>query len=500
MLALLRWLVRFVFDAALLVVLVAGLGLAAYVFYVPGWIEDQVRTALADRGLDDANFELVSLGYDTVELRDVRLSADPNAMSIGSVRVVFDPLALWSRRIDRVAIRDLRWRIACADGKVDLGPIAQLIGNANSMEGPSWSVGDLAIRDSMVTLDYDNRTWRLPLDTRAEADANAPYTVRYDADGGRLVVDLPGGLVTDDTLAGRWIGNELGAEVSGRAGASASVGLDGAVRAEVVMDDIDAGYTTDSAEPTTYRVEGLRGRVALAGVDPLATEPGQQLHWDRLELGEIVFARGVLRFTMESPDSVLVEKLHWTGEDGGRFWAMALRFDPSAPDVSVDLFVEQASLDAWLPRLTLDYATGRGRLTGRVPFRIRTQPALRLALGQGYLHATDAGRVSIEDPNTIDRMLTQGGLASEGPDAYPALVRRRLVQSLQRFEYDQLSFVMSEEGGQPVLTVHVAGQGADNGQEVNLTMNFTGYQDALDLALRMQLGLRRATDRLFGGR
>ncbi len=503
MMRLVRWLLRLVVDAVVIAVVIVAAGVAAYFAYLPTWAEGQVRGALADAGLTDANFALAAVTYEAIELRDVRLTGDPNAWSARSIRVTFDAGGVWDRRIERVEVDGLRWSVAYADGELDPGPVARLLGDANAAsEGPGWSLGAVSVTDSIVWLAYAGRRWSLPIDTGEGGDPNAAYTVRFDRGARTLHVEVPTRTLEPDDLISTLLRREAKLDVAGRAGASIDVDMTGRARAHVDLDGVDATYTADAAdadEPAGYGVVGLTGRVAFDGLTPPRTAPGQQLHWRTLGLGELSFGRGVVRFTLEGRRSVLIEKLDWQGIDGGRFWAMAMRLDPQLPDVNIDLFVEQAPLGEWLPILTLGRATGSGAVSGRLPFRVRLEPTPRIALGRGYLYAVDPGQVRIEQVDAIDAMLERGGLAASGPDAYPQVVRRRLVQSLQDFAYDHLSFVMTERDGVPTLTIRAVGRGAASGQEVNLTMNFTGYQDLIDFALRLQLGLKRAGDAAWRG-
>jgi hypothetical protein len=247
-----------------------------------------------------------------------------------------------------------------------------------------------------------------------------------------------------------------------------------------------------------YAVTGIQGALRLTGFNPLRTPGGQRLTWQGLRIGDVEFGLGAARVTLESPQSLLVEYLSTETPDAGRLWTTSFRFDPDAADLSTNLFLEGVAIGRWLPLLSRGNAAGSGRLFGRLPLRIQFEPRLRFAFGRGEVYAVGGGRLQIRNEKLIDHILAQQDQARD-PQVMRAL-RQKLVQALQDFGFSKLSFVFTQEPeasgeSEPVLRVHLLGDGEQQDPPMEFTVNFRGYQKAIDLILQQHLGLSGAGER-----
>lgn len=522
-----RFITRWFVDIAVFIVVIVAAVVVVYRVALPGWVEGQVRELLAERGLPDARFELTRVSLGGAELTALQLGDDAEAFAAKRVALRFNIVDLLFHQVDGIAIDGLRWRITYADGAVDLGPVGTLLagtggggggGDEPATDGaPAASIDrivveDIAITDSVIELQYAGRVWQLPVGTAtpAPAEGDELYTVRFDRAGNALVINAPVAPMQSGSLVAAALKQEANLSFAGRAGASLRIGLDGEASAMIELDRVTATY--GKPNPTSaYELHDLTGTVRFDSLSPLTTPPGQQLTWSGAQLGELMMDRGLLRFAIEGPESIHIERLRTDDPSGGQYRVMSVRFDPAKPDVSADLFVENFPLGGVLDTLSFGQASGDGRMAGRVPIRIATQPRLRIAFGSGVLAAQTSGTLSVTRADLVDAIMQQSGLAGDGAGGgagdgntdYAALVRQRLVQALQDLQYSQLSFVTHQKDGSSVLTVNVAGKGRTSGQEVNLTVNINDYDDGIDLAIRSALGLQQAGDealrRAFGG-
>jgi hypothetical protein len=173
----------------------------------------------------------------------------------------------------------------------------------------------------------------------------------------------------------------------------------------------------------------------------------------------------------------------------GRFWAYAFRIDPEAPVVDIQLFVEDLALEYWLELLAPEDATGDGRLSGRIPVRITTEPRLGVKVGAGFLQAESGGHLRIRDADLIREVLTQNSEEFSDETDYSQMVLDRITGALQDFEYSKLRFDILQQGGGLTLRVTAAGKGRKVNQELFLTVNLNGFDKLIDPALAMELGI-----------
>jgi hypothetical protein len=153
------------------------------------------------------------------------------------------------------------------------------------------------------------------------------------------------------------------------------------------------------------------------------------------------------------------------------------------------------SLKRWLDLVAPGQASGEGRLAGRLPLRVALEPKLRVGFGEGFLLAEPGGWFRINDVDTLKTMLDEHMPKVQGETDYSEVVKDRMVRALRDFGYSTLKFEILRNGRDQTLRVTTIGKGRKVPQEMNLTVNFNGFDDAIHSALALKLGL----DKLLGG-
>ena len=272
------------------------------------------------------------------------------------------------------------------------------------------------------------------------------------------------------------------------------------IRRDRVRPEIRVLFTdglVTSAEDT-QRFEGVWADVTVLDFDPPRTAGGQRVSWTGGKLGEFEVGAGGLRFTVETPRSILVERAVFSLGEAGQAYAHSFRIDPDAPEISADIFVENLSLELWLDLVTEGDVRGEGLLHGRIPIRIATQPQMQIALGEGgYLYAEGGGTIGVPDTEMVEGILKDNLPSIEGDTDYTGIVRDRMVQALRQFKFETLKFLMIGNKRNQTLRVVMIGEGLEAPhQGLNMTVNVNGVDAALRESLKYKLGFEKRTTRL----
>ena len=173
---------------------------------------------------------------------------------------------------------------------------------------------------------------------------------------------------------------------------------------------------------------------------------------------------------------------------GGQLWTSPFVFDPSDIDLRVTVFARRISLQRWLPVVSRKKARGSGVVSGQVAFRLRTEPQLQVTIDRGHLRAEGRGHIAVADRPALRRALqryaqdfdTTGAGTSE-------MIENRIVGALEDFGYRTLeaTIVRTEDGS--LLRLVTAGRGRRVPQELDLSVNVTGFDNLINPAIRAWL-------------
>lgn len=113
-------------------------------------------------------------------------------------------------------------------------------------------------------------------------------------------------------------------------------------------------------------VNGIACTLTFPELPTIRSAPGQRLTFTAGEMGKLHWDGGTVTFTIESPQSLLLETadLHW---GGGTLSAHALRFADATSPPEVVLYGNRLRLTTILGLAGIDNVEGNGTVNGRIP-------------------------------------------------------------------------------------------------------------------------------------
>lgn len=538
---------RLVRRVALAAATLALLALAAWIWVVPGLVEQRIRGALTAGGVRDVQLRLAVLTLHRAELEDIAFGG--NALRASRVVARFSPASLLAGRVEEVRVegavydRALPWPLRGASG-----PRVATEAEA-STPLPALPFDRLVIDDARIVASevaatevrFDAKlaagaggwqgsargtalggTFSADLDLRADvAGAAGPVSVRLEhAASAGLVVRGTAHVATG--AGGRELNVELasdGESFEVDAGDVAAAGHGLTLRAHIPLARIGDGTATvdltglDVHARDAWRIEGLDGTVRLGPLVPLQTAGTVELAWSALSMGKVSAEAGDARFTVETGPALVVDQIRCTLEGGGSLTVGGFRLARDNPSITAVVTVEGAPLDAWLDLASDGRVRGSGRLDGELEVRITLGEKFDLDLPRGRLRAAGGGTLRIVSGGETEDLVRQHARAvarAAGKEVERA-VEDRIVGAMKEFAFDELRFDLVatpasapppvDDGtvaigngwpGGTTLRVHAAGKGLRVPQELSVDLNFHGFDQVVDLVRATRLGLDRA--------
>lgn len=327
------------------------------------------------------------------------------------------------------------------------------------------ATGEVHLDETRVSLDARCARERLAPPVRAE--------LRYDPErGGRLALDLARSPVRTGSPAHRVAAELLRVRISGTARAKIDLDLDTIAKSTV---DVDVeGATVDDPE-RDLRVEGVRGSIRLARIEPLVTADDARFEWRRATVDDKRIGRGRARVALER-EGVRVVDLG-VAALGGEISVLPFRVDRAGTPFDLDVVVHGLAVDDVLETVSKGRASGTGRVDGVVSLRVERKPDLRVVFDGGSLSARAPGRIRVKDVSWANETLRFGR------DDFP--LHRRILAALSDFRYRRLALTLPRDRRNSRATLRVGGRGRVVPQTLDLTVNVRGIQKLVDAALRL---------------
>ncbi len=239
---------------------------------------------------------------------------------------------------------------------------------------------------------------------------------------------------------------------------------------EVVGSKLELLLRDLSATTTVATVERINGVIAIDGLAPPSTPPGQQVAVALIDAG-LPLTDGLLSFRVAPGPSLEISggRLHLAG---GAVQVEPLVYDPAAASNQAVLVVEGVDLGELLALAGVDGLTGQGRLSGRVPVVVTADQVI---ISGGVLEAEAPGSLSYAPLTPPAALQGQGETVSLA------------MSALTNFQYQALRLTVDRQaGGEMTVAMHVRGNNPDfyDGYPVEFNLNVTG---ALDRVLRQSL-------------
>lgn len=232
-----------------------------------------------------------------------------------------------------------------------------------------------------------------------------------------------------------------------------------------------------SATTEIGTIARLNGVIAVDGLSPFSTPPGQRVAVAAIDAG-LPLTDGLLTFRVAPGPKLEIAdgRLHLAG---GTVVLQPMVFDPTGDSNAAVLAVSGVELGELLALAQLDGLSGRGKLTGQIPVRLERSDLV-----------IDGGRLEAEAPGSLSYAPLAPPVALQGQGETVSLA----LSALTDFQYQQLRLTVDRQaGGEMFVGMHVRGSNPDfyDGYPVEFNLTVSG---ALDRVLRQSLAGYRIPD------
>ena len=172
-----------------------------------------------------------------------------------------------------------------------------------------------------------------------------------------------------------------------------------------------------------------------------------------------------------------------------------LRLDLARRSIETKVRLKAVPLTTLLELLSEGRVRGEGSLTGDLNISFGVDPHLTIDIGSGLLRADSAGVLAVDDLEAA-RDVLDGQLGTIENLDLDDLVSERILGALRDFAYSELSFEFVPGANDLKMSVHTRGKGRTVPQELDLTVNFNGLDDLLELLMGVNVGMQRAKEAL----
>ncbi|MFW6108429.1 MAG: intermembrane phospholipid transport protein YdbH family protein [bacterium] len=185
-----RWLLRLVGVAGV----VAAAALALFVAVVPGVVERRALAALQAMGLEGASLEVRAVSLRSAEVANLRLDKG-NRVRVGSLAALYELPSLLEGRLRVIEVTGARVHLAVRDGRLDLGPLADI--ETSGEGGGEFPFERIDLRASALHLDLEGRSVLVPIEGSIEATGWAGLRLDLRAEPEGSSVHLQGTIDTN---------------------------------------------------------------------------------------------------------------------------------------------------------------------------------------------------------------------------------------------------------------------------------------------------------------
>lgn len=532
---------------------------AAWFFIAPSAVESLLLRTLAKQGIAHPRLRVTSLTLGALEVRDITLGAE-DSLRVDRLCATFGWRSAFERRLETLTIEGLDWSLGSGERRLRPFDTltTESSGAAPTAALPRLPVDALSLVRAQVRLPSKGPLSQLDVTGTIESDEDrlhADIAVRAkDGQILKLRSDLVGRAGTAEArgTTSLEIGSpttplqmtgvtELRLEDGTRRFSAAlhsspnsgpnsgptskedenafevhagSTRVSGVARIALAirfgLADWRAGDAELRLDEATlsvgekFRIEDLSGRASLTrlgGRRPVESDPASidQSSWRRIKIGETEFGPGWAHYTLSARPSIQVLQAQCALIDQGKLWIDAFHFAPEDDIIKARVRVEDLDLDDSLRLMTSGRVSGDGRLAGTVDAELRLKPTLGLVLHHGKFGTAGAGQLRIAKDSETERLVRMHArrVAKSMRTGREREVEDRLVDTLRNFAYTELSFEVAPNPEQSsTLRVHAAGKGVEVPQELDMNVNFNGFDQLVELAFGIKFGLDRARERV----
>ena len=197
-------------------------------------------------------------------------------------------------------------------------------------------------------------------------------------------------------------------------------------------------------------LEGIRMSLDFPELPKIRSGPGQQVHFNKISIGDIVAENGKIDFQIESARSFLIEKIHFKWCNGN-VETQSIRLSPGIEDYRMTLYCDRLNLAKVLEQFGAAQAEGRGTVSGRIPLQYAKA---KIRFDDGFLFSTpgEGGKIFLSGTDILT--------AGIPPDT-PQFVQMELAAAaLKDYDYSWAKLNITSKGEELLLQMQMDGKPA----------------------------------------
>ena len=235
----------------------------------------------------------------------------------------------------------------------------------------------------------------------------------------------------------------------------AELSLDGALAADARLTlrrgipaaDLRIRLAVEELSYRNNRVSGVNCALTLPRLPLLDSAPSQLCTIGAVDLGNLRFTNGRIRYRLEEPLALFIEtaRMTWcqgTVETGG------LRLTPGTTEADMTLYCDRLNFTELLEQFGITGTEGEGSLNGRLPLLISDR---RLQLVDGFLFSTPGNGGIVRFNNTAQ-------LREGMPDIGESTSLEYTMQALENFWYNWAKLSFNSLGDELLVALQLDGK------------------------------------------
>jgi len=266
--------------------------------------------------------------------------------------------------------------------------------------------------------------------------------------GARVRVQLTRPADAPEIELGKFFPEAKEFRINGKVDIDGDFAMDGRGFSGKLQTDFNDGRL--SSTQNKLALEGIRMSLNFPDLPQIRSAPGQEFHFSKFSLGDLVAEKGSVDFQIESTRSFLIEKMRFLWCDGN-VETQAMRLSPAIEDYRITFYCDRLNLAKVLEQFGAASAEGRGTVNGRIPLHYANG---KISFDDGFLFSTpgDGGKIRL----TGTDILTAGV-----PPDTPQFVQMELAsEALKDYDYTWAKLNITSQGEELLLQMQVDGKPA----------------------------------------
>ena len=264
----------------------------------------------------------------------------------------------------------------------------------------------------------------------------------------RVQVKLSRSAAAPEIDLGRFAPGVEGTRIKGKFQLTGDLALDANGFGGKIRADFNDGNLR--SERANLSLEGIRLTLSMPELPKLRSAPAQQVHFNRIALGEFVAQDGRIDFQVESEKSLLLEKIRFRWCDGN-VETQSMRLTPGAENIHITFYCDRLNLAKVLEQFGAAAAEGQGTVNGRIPLQYTGG---KIRFDDGFLFSTpgEGGKIRL----TGTDILTAG----IPPDTAQYIQMELAKEALKDYDYSWAKLNLTSRDEELLLQMQMDGKPA----------------------------------------